>query len=107
MYQDSNKFSVQEQEDYANNHFGMRFENGYSVSIIWHTERTGGIAAMGDGNAAAEIAVFPPGYDDGGKEAEVYGWQTPEQIAAIIADTARLAAPLDAEDAGACDDERG
>ena len=61
--------------------FRMTFANGWAVSVQW---REGNYAGDRDGLSArtAEVAVLKP---DGEFDGDVMGWQSPNQVAELMA----------------------
>jgi hypothetical protein len=57
--------------------FAIAFANGWHVSVQW-----GGMANCGP--STAEVGLWK----GDSRDIDVLGWQTPEQVAAIIAETA-------------------
>lgn len=59
--------------------FTMNFANGYTVSVQWGR---GNYSASDDtGTYSAEVFIIPP--EDPAEQPR--GWQTPEQVAGILA----------------------
>jgi hypothetical protein len=63
--------------------FVMQFANGWHVSVQWHDGNYCARIAGGENARTAEVGMWRD--DEDLEDMTIHGWQSPEQVASLIA----------------------